>query len=81
MTDPALIARLCERLGEVLRDAPGHDEARQALIAVLARWVAIGALQAGDPDIGTQFAVAVAELHVTAQAAFARMGDGWRERN
>ena len=81
MTDPAVIARLCERIGDVLRDAPDHDAGRQALVAVLARWVAIAALQAGDPDHGTAYAVAVAELHVGALAAFERMGAGWRTRN
>jgi len=84
--DPAVIARLCERIGDVLRDAAGHDDARQALVVVLARWVAIGALADetyADQQValGVHFARVTVELHVSAQAAFDRMRNGWNERN
>jgi hypothetical protein len=81
MSTPKDVAELCERIGAALSGSAGHDDARRALIAVLARWVAIGALQAGDPDIGCAFARATVELHLTTQAAFDRMRAGWRDRN
>lgn len=82
-SERAVVARLAERIGAVLKDAPDHDTGRHALIAVLARWVAIGALQDGAApfDLGRHFSRATVELHVASAAAFGRMGDGWRERN
>ena len=80
---PAEVATLCERIADALKATPDHDTARQALVAVLGRWLAIAALGDGGTmlDLGRHYARAAVELHLSSQGAFARMGDGWRQRN